>query len=229
MRFITVATSTLLLGLSLAVPTPHSGHVLHEKRSHSTPLVRRYRAPPATTVPVRIGFSQSNTDAAHELLMQLSDPNSDKYGQHMSAKEVGDFFRPSSESIESVRDWLHASGIDTDRHEVSPGRGWLKFEATVEELESLLSTKYHVYEHADTEALHIGCDEYHVPQGIQAHLDLISPAVNTLQIKRSTKQKRALKKSPASFPPHVTPASNITFGPAAFIADASSIPCCKLS
>jgi len=159
--------------------------------------------------------------------MQLSDPESDRYGKHMSAKEVGDFFRPSSDSIGSVRDWLHASGIDIDRHEVSPGRGWLKFEATVEELESLLSTEYHVYEHADSEALHIGCDEYHVPHGIQAHLDLISPAVNTLQIKRSEKQKRAIKKSPASFPPHVTPANNATFGPGSFVADTSSVPCCK--
>jgi tripeptidyl-peptidase I len=55
--------------------------------------------------------------------MELSDPMSDKYGQHMTAKEVGDFFRPATESIKSVRDWLHSSGIDTERDQVSPGRG----------------------------------------------------------------------------------------------------------
>ena len=229
MRFITVATSTLFLSLSFAVPTPHNGHVLHEKRTHSTQLVRRHRAPPTTTLPVRISFSQSNLDIAHELLMELSDPTSHKYGQHMSAKEVGDFFRPSSDSIESVRDWLHSSGIDTERHQVSPGRGWLKFDATIEELESLLSTEYHVYEHSETEALHIGCDEYHVPLRIKNHIDFISPTVSTLQIKSgAAKQKRgSTKASPGSFPPHVRPA-NLTLDPAALAASGSTIPCCKL-
>jgi tripeptidyl-peptidase I len=228
MRFLTVAAFTFLLGLSLAVPTPHNGHVIHEKRSQSTQLVKRHRAPLTTKLPVRIGFSQSNMDVAHELLMQLSDPTSDKYGQHMSAKEVGDFFRPSSESIESVRDWLHSSGIDSDRHEVSPGKGWLKFEATIEELESLLSTEYHVYEHSETEALHIGCDDYHVPLGIQKHLDFISPTVSTIKIKRGIeKQKRgSLKSSPASFPPLVRPA-NLNMSPAELAASGSTIPCCK--
>jgi tripeptidyl-peptidase I len=228
MRFLSVATSSLLLGLSFAIPTPQNGYVLHEKRTHSTGLVRRHRAPPTTTLPVRIGLSQSNIDLAHERLMELSDPTSDKYGQHMSAKEVGDFFRPSSESIQSVRDWLHFSGIDTDRHQVSPGRGWLKFEATVEELESLLSTEYHVYEHSNTEALHIGCDEYHIPLQIQNHIEFISPTVSTIQIKsRAAKQKRGLKSSPASFPPYVKPA-NLTLSPDSFASGGSTIPCCKL-
>lgn len=229
MRFFAVATSTFLLGLSVAVPTPRSGHVLHEKRTHSPQLLKRYRAPPTTTLPVRIGFAQSNLDVAHELLMKVSDPTSDEYGQHMSAKEVGDFFRPSSESIDSVRDWLHSSGIDTERHKVSPGRGWLKFEATIEELESLLATEYHVYEHSYTEALHIGCDEYHVPLEVQKHLDFISPSVSTVQIKKgAAKHKRgSLKSSPASFPPHVKPA-NITLSPAELASGGSTVPCCKL-
>jgi tripeptidyl-peptidase-1 len=225
MHFFNLAASALLLGFSVAVPTPHSGHIRHEKRTHSTQLVRRYRAPPSTTLPVRIGFSQNNLDLGHERLMEISDPTSDKYGQHMSAKEVGDLFRPSSESIESVRDWLHSSGIDIDRHEVSPGKGWLKFDASIEELESLLSTEYHVYQHADTLETHIGCDEYHVPHEVHPHIDFISPTVSTLKVKnRAAKSKRALKSfSPASFPPHVTPASGISTGPN---SDAETeIPC----
>lgn len=224
MHFLALATSALLLSLSVAVPTPHNGHIRHEKRTHSTQLVRRYRASPATTLPVRIGFAQNNLDVGHERLMEISDPTSVRYGQHMSAKEVGDLFRPSSESIESVRDWLHSSGIEIDRHEVSPGKGWLKFEASVEELESLLSTEYHVYQHSETMETHIGCNEYHVPQAIHPHIDFISPTVSTLKVKsRAVKQKRAIKSfSPASFPPHVQPASGISMGPN---DAATEIPC----
>ena len=231
MRFLNVAASSFLLGLAIAVPTPNSGHVLHEKRSHGSNLLKRHRAPPATTVPVRIGFSQSNLDAAHQLLMDVSDPFSAKYGHHMSSKEVGDLFRPSSESIGSVRDWLHASGIDTERHELSPGRGWLKFEATVEELESLLATEYHVYEHPETEALHLGCDEYHLPNGVHPHIDFITPTVSTIQVKRgaSAKDKRAaptLKTSPARFPP-ITKAANGKINAAALAKGSTGVPCCK--
>ena len=225
MHFLILATSALLLGVSVAVPTPHNGHIRHEKRTHSTQLVRRYRALPATTLPVRIGFAQNNLDVGHERLMEISDPTSDRYGQHMSAKEVGDLFRPSSESIESVQDWLHSSGIEIDRHEVSPGKGWLKFEASIEELESLLSTEYHVYQHSETMETHIGCNEYHVPQAIHPHIDFITPTVSTLKVKsRAAKQKRAIKSfSPASFPPHVQPASGISMGPNTNVG--TEIPC----
>ena len=225
MHFLTLATSALLLGVSIAVPTPHNGYVRHEKRTHSNQLVRRSRAPPTTTVPVRIGFSQNNLDLGHKRLMEISDPTSDRYGQHMSAKEVGDLFRPSSESIGSVRNWLHSSGIEIDRHDVSPGKGWLKFDASIEELESLLSTEYHVYEHADTSETHIGCDEYHVPQAVHPHIDFISPTVSTLKVKSgAAKSKRVLKSfSPASFPPHTKPASGVVMGPNANAK--SEIPC----
>lgn len=229
MQHLTLAIFTFLLGLSFAVPTPHVGHVIHEKRTNANQLVKRYRAAATTTLPVRIGFSQSNLEVAHERLMELSDPMSEKYGQHMSAKEVGDFLRPSSESIESVRDWLHASGIEADRHQLTPGRGYLKFDATIEELESLLSTEYHVYQHSVTDELHIGCDEYHVPLRIKNHIDFISLTVSTIKVKsRAGKQKRgSTKSSPASFPPHVKPA-NLTLNPNSFASGGSTIPCCKL-
>jgi tripeptidyl-peptidase-1 len=156
--------------------------------------------------------------------MEISDPNSDKYGQHMSAKEVGELFRPSSESIELVRQWVHSSGIDIERHQVSPGRGWLKFDATIKELESLLSTEYHIYHHIGTKEDHIGCDDYHVPRVIHPHIDFISPTVSTIQIKsQDTKHKRrSVTKSfsPAALPPYVKPA-DISMGPKADI----EIPC----
>jgi tripeptidyl-peptidase-1 len=144
--------------------------------------------------------------------MEIADPTSGKYGQHMSAKEVGELFRPSSESIESVRDWLHSSGIDSKRHRLSLGQGWLKFYATVEELESILSTEYHVYHHTGTKKEHIGCDVYHVPSEIHPHIDFITPTISTILINKgapikrgATKQKRTTMKSmsPALFSPTV--------------------------
>jgi tripeptidyl-peptidase-1 len=158
--------------------------------------------------------------------MEISNPNSDKYGQHLSAEEVGELFRPSSESIKSVREWIHSSGIDNERHQVSPGQGWLKFEATIEEMESLLSTEYHLYHHTVTKEDHIGCDAYHLPHEIHPHIDFISPTVSTIQIKSRDKMHkgRSVTKSfsPAALPPYVRP-EGIGLHPN--IAIGTEIPC----
>jgi len=40
-----------------------------------------------------------------------SQHDSPKYGQHYTAEEVHDIFAPSLSAVESIRDWLVASGI----------------------------------------------------------------------------------------------------------------------
>ncbi|RFU28816.1 hypothetical protein B7463_g7521, partial [Scytalidium lignicola] len=208
MQLLGLLTFALGIGASLATPTP--SRVRHEKREASSKWVRQARAAPDVKVTVRIALSQSNMHLAHDRLMEISDPRSEKYGQHMSAQDVGKLFSPSQESVDKVREWLHDSGIDLQRHEVSPGRGWLKFEAVVDELESLLVTEYHIFHHFPTEEDHLGCNEYHVPQHIQEHVDFITPAVSFTKVKSANKLKKKDSKltslSPASLRPKVTPA-----------------------
>src|SRR4051812_32263066 len=64
----------------------------------------------------------------------------------------------SDESVDAVREWLEAAGIPTDRVELTTGGNWIKFDATVDEAESLLRTKYNVYEH-EAGQLHVACEE----------------------------------------------------------------------
>lgn len=108
---------------------------------------------------------------------------------------------------------------------MSPGKGWLKFDASVEELENLLSTKYHVYEHATTQEGHIGCDEYHLPAEMVPHIDFVTPSVSTIRTGNGRdlrKKKRAEMKSlsPAGLQPKVRPA-----GSQVSSAEDSEVPC----
>lgn len=151
--------------------------------------------------------------------MEISDPRSEKYGQHMSAKEVGDLFRASETSISVVQEWLHSSGINKERHNISAAQGWFKFDATVDELESLLATEYHVFHHIPTQEDHIGCNQYHVPLHIQEHIDFITPTVSfSPLVKRKDKAKRAVSKNIDS------PFLN-THSTAASVASGDGIPC----
>lgn len=189
MYFLNLSTFALGISLSFAKPTSRN-YVPHEKRTASPSWIKLRRAVPETKLPVRIALAQQNLHLGHDLLMQVSDPTSEKYGQYMSSKEVGDLFRPSAESINKVRGWLHDAGIVFERHEVSAGRGWLRFNASVNEVESLLATEYHIFHHSPTEEEHIGCSEYHIPQHIQEHIEFITPTVSLSKINSGSKKKK---------------------------------------
>ncbi|MCJ1408986.1 hypothetical protein MMC19_003063 [Ptychographa xylographoides] len=116
-------------------------------------------------------------DKLHDYLMEVSMPDSDSYGQHWSAKKIADTFAPSTETVDSVRNWLVASGIASERITQSQSMGWLHFDATVAEAENLLKTEYHLYEHQNGQP-HVACGEYHVPEHVKEHIDFITPTVH---------------------------------------------------
>ena len=175
MRF---SSFTLLALLGSAVASPTSTHVIHEKRSFMPfGWWRHHKLQGHERIPVRIGLTQSNLDKGDGFLMELSHPESEKYGQHWSAKQVAETFAPSQESVDIVTDWLTSAGISPERLTRSQSLGWINFDASVDEAESLLKTKFHVYMHK-TGQPHIGCDGYSVPGHVRPHVDFITPTVH---------------------------------------------------
>jgi len=53
----------------------------------------------------------------------------------------------------------------------------LEFNATVSEVEKLLATEYHFFEHADG-GFRLACDEYGVPGHVQEHIDFVMPTIH---------------------------------------------------
>ncbi|UNI14693.1 Tripeptidyl-peptidase I [Purpureocillium takamizusanense] len=174
-------------GLS-APAVSHGGgaHVLHQKRSdetHHDVWVKREPADPATRVPVRIALKQRNLERGMDLVLEVSDPThgSGKYGQWYSREQIIDLFAPSDESIVKVREWLILSGVAAETIVVPETKGWVHFDATVGQLESLVKADYHLYKHilvrdeGDDADHHLGTDEYHLPEDVAAHVDFIVP------------------------------------------------------
>lgn len=54
---------------------------------------------------------------------------------------------------------------------------WLEFNATADEAEALLRTKYHVYEHESGQP-HVACTEYSIPSHLKEHIDMVYPTVH---------------------------------------------------
>lgn len=132
---------------------------------------------PSSVLPLRFGLTQSNIENIEELLLDIADPESPNYGNHWTPSRVAATFRPSEDTIRTVRNWLIRSGIDKDRIKVSHQRTWIELNATVEEAERLLQTEYNVYEH-HTGMRHVACQSYHLPTHIVPHVDLVTPTID---------------------------------------------------
>lgn len=128
-------------------------------------------------MPVRIVIKQRNLDYGHDMLIDISDPSSPNFAKHIAAQKVAEFCSPRRESVDAVSEWLTLASIGADRYSVSPGKSWIKFDASVKELESLIHAEYHTYAHKETDQEHIACDEYHVPQTVHPHIDFITATI----------------------------------------------------
>ncbi|KAF9561786.1 subtilisin-like protein [Agrocybe pediades] len=168
MRGTLFVLASFLCAASYAAPSPRSNHVLHEKHR---------RLETHKVLPMRFGLVQQNMHRLEELLMEVSHPESPKYGQHYTAEEVVKTFAPTEESIAAVMDWLVDSGITRDRLRLSGNKAWIHVDATVAEAEDLLKAEYHVYTHPSGEQ-QIGCHNYSVPAHVKEHIDLIKPTVH---------------------------------------------------
>lgn len=135
--------------LVTAAPSlPRSNHVLHERRSmEPTAWSRSSRLEGHKVLPMRFGLAQQNLHKLEELLMSVSHPESLSYGKHFSANDVVDTFAPSDDTIATVMTWLTDFGIHPDRLRLTPSKGWIEVNATVEEVEDLIQAEYHVYTH----------------------------------------------------------------------------------
>lgn len=96
-----------------------STHVRHERQMPhwSWTWEKKQKVKKSTVLPMRIGLRQpeAKLQEGRDLLAERSNPLSPYFGQSMTAREVIDFFAPPKESVEVVRDWLVAGGIDVTR------------------------------------------------------------------------------------------------------------------
>lgn len=87
-----------------------------------------------------------------------------------------------------------SSGISEAAIVVPRSKAWVNFDATVGQLESLLKTRYHVYDHVEARDEHIGTDEYHLPELVARHVDFVMPGVAFAPRRRSGLAARASKR-----------------------------------
>ncbi|KAK5174105.1 uncharacterized protein LTR77_001185 [Saxophila tyrrhenica] len=194
--FFTLVTAALAASTVFASPIANT-KVVHEKRdvlpsgwNKRSELHRR------AILPMRIALAQNNLEKGGDWLHEVSDPESDRYGKHWSAKEIAEAFAPSDDTVSAVKSWLASHGIGNDRIKHGQSMGFLQFDASVDEAENLLNTKYNVYQHTDSKQSHVACEEYSIPAELSEHVDFITPTVHfDAPIKRHDKREPMEKRA----------------------------------
>lgn len=191
-----VYLAAALAGTAVGLAVPHT-HAVHERRRVPHPRINQ-RMSSDVLLPMRVGLKANAAalQSAEDWLMEVSHPASPKYGQHWTSAEVIEAFSPSSETIETVSAWLGESGIAKERITHSDNKAWFAFDVTVEEAERLLHTEFFHDGIEEDRGSMVGCNEYHLPKHIQAHVDYVTPGVKgTLMDLHPTSQwKRAAAK-----------------------------------
>ncbi|KAH8820611.1 peptidase S8/S53 domain-containing protein [Xylogone sp. PMI_703] len=156
-----------------------------------------------------IGLAQQNLDKGYEFLMDVSHPDSANYGKHWSMDQIAETFAASTETIDAVKAWVMASGIEESRINLSKGRNWLKFDLSVEEAEALLQTKYNIFSHSETEKEHLACEDYKIPQHLTQHIDFITPTVHFDAVVKPIRKRADLHTRELKGGPKVRPVTHL--------------------
>lgn len=172
-----IAVAVLLLGAGNAIKLPTTLSI-HEKRSFvPSEWIKRSKTTRSTILPMRIQIAHRNAALGHDHLMAVSDPASNDFGKHWTPEQIHDFFSPTANTVAKIQQWLAASGISLDRHQVARTRNYIKFDASVDEAEALLRTEYGTYENSVTGSVSVSCDKYYIPERIKHHIDFVSPTI----------------------------------------------------
>ncbi|KKY27731.1 putative alkaline serine protease [Phaeomoniella chlamydospora] len=233
----TLALLGVFLNSVVAAPAPVF-HVLHERREDpARQWVKKDRLDGQTLLPVRIGLVQSNIEKGHSMLMEVAQHGSSKYGQYYTADEITEIFAPPRSAVDAIRSWLELTGIPAWRISQSANKQWMQFDASASELERLLQTEYHVYEHVRSGRTKIGCDQYHVPGPVKGHIDYITPGIKLMEdsglsAPTKTQKKREWKRnghkpSPPKPKPMPTGINAITASKLALCDVAITPPCIR--
>lgn len=95
---------------------------------------------PDSKLILRIGLPQPNIHVLEQHLYEISDPDHERYGQHLSKEEVEALVSPHDESLQSVEAWLASFGFEDKDIKRSSAKDWVTVRVPVGIAEKMLDT-----------------------------------------------------------------------------------------
>jgi len=158
-----------------AIPTKDCAYNVKEAIAPPRGWVKHSEAPADHKIVLRIGLPQPNFHVLEQHLYEVSDPDHERYGQHLSKEEVEGLVAPHDESLDLVNEWIAGFGIVEDELVRSPAKDWITLKVPVSLAEKMLDTKYHVWQHKPSGDYLVRTTSYSLPSNLHDHVDVIQP------------------------------------------------------
>lgn len=124
-------------------------------------------------ITIYVALAQPKLDDLATRLLQISDPSSESYGFHLTREEVQTYREPPTGSIDSVLDWLNASGIaDAVIYDA-----WIGLNTTVDGANALVGADLALYAY-ESDAPLLRTRSYSIPESLEGKIDFIFPLVH---------------------------------------------------
>ncbi|KIK67673.1 hypothetical protein GYMLUDRAFT_787891 [Collybiopsis luxurians FD-317 M1] len=187
-----------LTSLALAVP-PELLSPSRRKQAIQPPRgwTRHGLPHPDSRIELRIGLTQPHISFLEKHLLEISDPDHRRYGQHLSKAEVEALIAPLEQSVQLVDEWLQSHGINSDAISRTPAQDWAIVQVPLSQAEQMLDTIYHVWKHEDGSPI-VRTTSYSLPEHLHHHIDVVHPTTTFARLSRMkstmyrTKNKIAL-------------------------------------
>ena len=123
-----------------AISTPGWGSTVKESIHPPPEWVKYSAASPDHVLRLRIALPQPQFHVLEQHLMEISDPDHERYGEYLSKDQVDDLVRPYDESLDLVTEWLEKWGIYEEDISRSAAKDWVTITIPVRLAEQMLNT-----------------------------------------------------------------------------------------
>lgn len=136
-----------------------------------------------------IALKQPGLEELRKRLDQISNPSHEAYGAHLSKDEVRQYRQVSGAAVDTVLSWLQSNDVT----EFAVENAWVNFNATVAEVNTLLSCTMSRYQVTGTPDVLYRALNYSLPEELLDSVDYVYPVTQFIA-------KQASRKSSVSSP-----------------------------
>jgi subtilase family serine protease len=95
---------------------------------------------PTTRLRFRIALEMSNHELFEQTLYDISTPDHESYGQHLSHDKVRSLVKPRDEASVAVLSWLENSGLPNV--DIKHDNDWITFYTSLAKVEEMMDTEF---------------------------------------------------------------------------------------
>ncbi|ODM16991.1 Tripeptidyl-peptidase sed3 [Aspergillus cristatus] len=130
---------------------------------------------PATPMKFHMAVSNDRMAEFEQRVINIATPGHQLYGQFMTRDEVGDFLRPSDDTVDRIVAWMKSERVPSES--IERHANWITFTVPVSQAEDMLKTRFHSFRNDVSQETAIRTLQYSVPQDIRDFIQMIQPTI----------------------------------------------------